>query len=157
MKNKKLLIVFAVITALILSGGVYLLLWGGEPEIENFHEVKADYEILAELALDTYSELSPDREYVIFGVCNDGTLRYEDSSLALSDEEKEAAKLVSEEFDYLRVGKDAVFFYDDETGYYGLVYSKNPVVALYEEEIPQRGRSYHRISSCWYEWGVFGL
>ena len=33
--NKKLLIIVGVITALILSGAVYLHICGGEPEIEN--------------------------------------------------------------------------------------------------------------------------
>ena len=157
MKKKPLCIIVGVLIVLILSGIAYLKIWGGKPEIENFDELKSNYAILAEFALDTYNEISPEKEYVIFDVRSDGTLKYEDASLPLSDEELKAVKLVGEEFDYLRVGEDAVFFHEDETGYYGLVYSGRPIIALYKEEIPQRGRSYHRLDSRWYEWGVFGL
>ena len=154
---KKILRIIAVIlVVLILSGVAYLKIWGGKPEIQNFEEVKSDYTILAELALDTYSEISPEKEYVIFDICYDGTFKYEDDPLRLSDEQQKAVKLINEEFDYLRVCKDAVFFHEDETGYYGLVYSKHPIMALYKAEMPQKGRDYHRINSRWYEWGVFG-
>ena len=157
MKKKPLCIIVGVLIVLILSGVAYMKIWGGEPEIKNFDDVKSDYTILAELALDTYNEISPKEEYVVFDVCYDGTLKYKDSLLPLSDEEQKAVVLANEEFDYLRVCKDAVFFHEDETGYYGLVYSEHPVIALYKEKIPQRGRDYHRLTSRWYEWGVFGL
>ena len=157
MKKKPLCIIVGVLIVLILSGVAYMKIWGGKPEIKNFDEVKSDYTILAELALDTYNEISPEKEYVIFDVCYDGALKYEDASLTLSDEQQKVVKLVGEEFDYLRVGEDAVFFHEDETGYYGLVYSKHPLIALYQDEIPQRGRDYHRIDSRWYEWGCWGI
>jgi hypothetical protein len=156
MKNKKALIIIAVILVLVLSGGLYLFIWGGEPTVENFVEVRGDYEILAQLALEKYEEISPEKEYVIFDIYK-GSLNYDDENFPLDENQQKAVTLIGEEFDYLRVGKDAVFFHEDETGYYGLVYSKHPVKALYEQEIPQRGRDYHRINSCWYEWGVFGL
>ena len=154
--NKKLLIIVGVITALILSGAVYLHICGGEPEIENFNEVQDDYETIAEFALETYNEYSPEKEYVIIEIYG-GNLEYDDTKLPLNEKQQKAALLAGEEFDYLRVSEDAVFFNKDETGYYGLVYSKHPLIALYKEEIPQRGRDYHRINSCWYEWGVWGI
>ena len=157
MKSKAIRIIAAVLAVLILSGVVYLKIWGGEPETESFQEVGSDYAVLAELALDTYNELSPEKEYVIFDITYDGEFKYNDSSLTLNDEQQKAVMLVNEEFDYLRVCKDAVFFHEDETGYYGLVYSKHPLIALYKADIPQQGRDYHRIDSRWYEWGVFGL
>ena len=157
MKTKIFRIIAVGLIGLILSGVAYLKIWGGEPEFENFADVKDDYEILAELALDTYNEISPEKEYVIFDTCYDGTFRYNDSPLPLSDEQQKAVISVSEKFDYLRVCKDAVFFHEDETGYYGLVYSKHPVIALYKIEAIQSGRDYHRLDGCWYEWGVFGL
>ena len=156
MKKKTLRIIAGVLIVLILSGVAYLKICGGKPEIQNFEEVKSDYQILTELALDTYSEISPEKEYVIFDITYDGSFKYEDSYLPLSDEQQKAVKLVGEKFDYLRVGEDAVFFHEDETGYYGLVYSKHPINALYKAEIPQQGRDYHRVDSWWYEWGVFG-
>lgn len=156
MKNKKALIIIAVILVLVLSGGLYLFIWGGEPAIEGFDEVRTDYELLAQTALEKYEEFSPEDEYVIFDIY-DGSLSYNDEKLVLDEDQQRVVCLAGEEFDYLRVSADAVFFNDDETGYYGLLYSENPIRALYDQEIPQRGRDYHRINSCWYEWGVFGL
>ena len=157
MKKKTSRVIAAVIIVLILSGIAYLKICGGEPEIQNFDELKSDYAILAELALDTYNEISPEKEYVIFDIIYGGTFRFEDYEIPLTEKQQKAVKLISEEFDYLRVCEDAVFFHEDETGYYGLVYSEHPLIALYKNEIPQRGRDYHRLSSRWYEWGVFGL
>ena len=156
MKNKKLLIAAAVLIAVVLSGAAYFYIWGGEPEIENFTEASASYEILGDLALETYSELPDKDEYIILDI-NSGTLQYEDRELGLNEEQKKAAEVAGEKFDYLTVYEDAVLFNKDETGYYGLVYSEHPVRALYKAEIPQRNRDYHRINSHWYEWGVFGF
>lgn len=156
MKSKMFSATAAVLSVLIVAGLVYLKIWGGEPQLETFREIRSDYEILAELALDTYEEISPEKEYVVFDVYDDA-LRYEDYEVPLNEKQQKAVELVNEEFDYLRVCQDAVFFHEDETGYYGLVYSKHPITALYKNEIPQRGRDYHRLSSYWYEWGVFGL
>lgn len=154
--KRKFLIITSVILVLLLVGVAHLYIRGGEPEIENFNEVQDDYETIAEFALETYNELSPEKEYVIIDIYN-GTLQYNDTWLPLNEKEQRAAKLISEEFDYLRVCKDAVFFHEDETGYYGLVYSRHPLADLYKDEIPQRGRDYHRINSRWYEWGVWGI
>ena len=156
MKKKTFRIVAVALVLMILSGILYLKIWGGKPELEHFEVVAGSYEALAELALDTYSEMAPDKEYIVLDIYY-GTLRYNGSDIQLNDEQKKAVIVVGEEFNYLRICKDAVFFHEDETGYYGLVYSKNPIVALYKEELPQRGRDYHRINSRWYEWGVFGL
>ena len=157
MKNKALSIIACILIAVILSGVACLKIWGGEPQFENFGEVKTEYEILAELASEAYNEISAEKEHVIFDLYDGAYLMYEDEQIHLNDEQKTAVALINEDFDYLRVCKDAVFFHEDETGYYGLVYSKHPIIALYKNEIPQRGRDYHRLSDCWYEWGVFGL
>ena len=155
--KRKFLIITSVILVLLLVGVAHLYIRGGEPEIENFNEVQDDYETIAEFALETYNEISPEKEYVIFDIIYGGTFRFEDYEIPLTEKQQKAVKLISEEFDYLRVCEDAVFFHEDETGYYGLVYSEHPLIALYKNEIPQRGRDYHRLSSRWYEWGVFGL
>ena len=63
MKKKPLCIIVGVLIVLILSGIAYLKICGGKPEIENFDELKSNYAILAEFALDTYNEISPEKEY----------------------------------------------------------------------------------------------
>lgn len=154
--KKVILIVVPAILLLVLSVVAYFYIWGGKPQIENFEQVSANYEIVAQLSLNTYSELSPEDEYIIINIY-DGNFQYNNSNLSLTEAQQNAVRTAGENFDYLRVCKDAVFFCEDETGYYGLVYSKHPLAALYKEELPQQGREYHRINSHWYEWGVWGI
>ncbi len=153
--KKTILIIVSVALALILSLIAYFYIWGGKPYIENFEEVSDDYETVAHLALNTYSEHSCKEEYIIINIY-DGNFKYNNLNLPLTEAQQYAVRIAGEEFDYLRVCKDAVFFCEDETGYYGLVYSKNPLAALYKADLPQQGREYHRINNCWYEWGAWG-
>lgn len=154
--KKTLLIIVSVVLALIFSVVAYFYIWGGKPYIENFDEISDDYEIVAQLALNTYAELSPEEEYIIIHIYDDN-LVYNDSNLPLTEEQQNAVQIAGKKFGYLRVCKDAVFFWRDETGYYGLVYSKHPLIALYKDGLPQDRREYHRINSRWYEWGVWGI
>ena len=154
--KKTILIIVSAILVLILSVVAYFYIWGGKPQIENFDEIADSYETVAQLALNTYSDLMPDEEYIIIDIYN-GIFRKDNANFILTDEQQNAVQAASKKFDYLRVCKDAVFFCEDETGYYGLVYSKHPLNALYKAELPQDGREYHRINSHWYEWGVWGI
>lgn len=154
--KKTLLIIISVVLTLIISVASYFYIWGGKPQIENFDEISHDYEIVAQLALNTYAKLSPEEEYIIIDIY-DRNLKYNDSNLPLTEEQQNAVQIAGKNFNYLRVCKDAVFFCENETGYYGLVYSKHPLIALYKDELPQAGREYHRINSRWYEWGVWGI
>lgn len=156
--KKTLLIIVSVVLALIFSVVAYFYIWGGKPQIENFDEISDAYEIVAQLALNTYAELSPEEEYITIHIY-DGNLKIYDgnSNLPLTEEQQNAVQIADEKFSHLRVCKDAVFFWRDETGYYGLVYSKHPLVALYKDGLPQDGREYDRINSRWYEWGVWGI
>ena len=154
--KKKVLMLTCIVLTLILSIVSYSFIWGGKPYIENFSEVSAEYEVVAHLALSTYEELMPEEEYIIISIHN-GNFEIDNSDLILTEEQQKALLTASDNFDYLRVCKDAVFFCENETGKYGLVYSEHPLRALYNAELPQKGREYHRINSHWYEWGTFGI
>lgn len=159
--KKKLLIIIAIVLVLILSAIAYFFIWGGKPQIEDFEQVSADYEIVAQRALESYNELRPydaypENELIIVDI-HEENLECDNYCLSLTDEQKKAVLTVGKKFNYLAVYEDAVFFRVDETGYYGLVYSKHPLAALYKAELPQDGREYHRINSHWYEWGVWGI
>ena len=158
---KSIIITVAILLTTILGFVSYFFIWGGKPYIENFKEDSDDYETVALLVLNSYSELTPydshpENELIIVDI-NEENLKCDDYVFSLTDEQKKAVLTVGKKFGYLAVYKDAVFFRVDETGYYGLVYSKNPLAALYKAELPQKGREYHRINSRWYEWGVWGI
>ena len=162
--KKKLLIIIAIVLALILSAATYFFVWGGKPQIDNFADISNDYECIANVALNYYNELSVKDESVLISIREDHLLIWDletnnKTKIDLNDEQKAALETVKKNFNFgsLRVSKDTVFFKRDETAYYGLVYSKHPLNALYKAELPQEGREYHRINSHWYEWGVWGI
>ena len=162
--KKTILIIVSAILVLILSVVAYFYIWGGKPQIDNFADISNDYECIANVALNYYNELSVKDESVLISIREDHLLIWDletnnKTKIDLNDEQKAALETVKENFNFgsLRVSKDTVFFVRDETGYYGLVYSKHPLAALYKAELPQNGREYHRINSHWYEWGVWGI
>ena len=153
---KKIIIsTVAIIIAIVLFLGTHFLIWGEKPKIKNFDELSNDYEAIVKLAFNYYENLSYKDENIIIIISNN-ELKHENNTLLLSSEQKLIVKNLEEKFNFLRVYKDAVFFCEDETHYYGLVYSKHPIIALYKAKLPQHGREYHRINSNWYEWGCFG-
>lgn len=154
--RKGIVIAVAVLFTVIVGLVVYSYVWGGSPQFDDFDSVSEEYEEIAETALLYYKNSSPEDESIIISI-NETGLTQDGENLQLSDSQTAAVKIAYDKFDFLRVYEDAVFFYEDETGYYGLVYSRNPVSALYKAELPQAGREYHRINSSWYEWGVFGI
>ena len=147
--------------ALFLWPAAYAYIWGGKPQIKNFDEIADDYEIIARLVIDRYSEMKPYDSYpeneAIAVRINEDNIECNNYRIPLTEEQKKAASTVRKRFYSISVHEDAVFFFADERGYYGLVYSKNPLAALYKAEFPQQGREYHRINSRWYEWGVWGI
>ena len=162
--KKTILIIVSAILVLILSVVAYFYIWGGKPQIDNFADISNDYECIANVALNYYNELSVKDESVLISIREDHLLIWDletnnKTKIDLNDEQKAALETVKKNFNFgsLRVSKDTVFFVRDETGYYGLVYSKHPLAALYKAELPQDGREYHRINSHWYEWGVWGI
>ena len=162
--KKVILIIVSVILLLVLSVIAYFYIWGGKPQIENFDDISNDYECIANVALNYYNELSVKDESVLISIREDHLSIWDletnnKTKIELNDEQKAALETVNKKFNFgsLRVSKDTVFFERDETGYYGLVYSKHPIAALYKAELPQDGREYHRINSHWYEWGVWGI
>lgn len=155
MKKKYLfgfLFVLLMISALVFN----FYIRGGTPRIDNFDEVSEKYEAVAQLALDVYKDYADGEDHICIDVY-DGIFRYDETVIASDEEATEAVKTAGEEFDYLYVYENAVFFCEDETGYYGLVYSQHPISAMRKHGLMERGRDYNRLNSCWYEWGCFGI
>ncbi|MBQ8605913.1 MAG: hypothetical protein IJ408_04180 [Clostridia bacterium] len=154
--KKLLLIVTLPIIVALLAFATYLFVWGGTPQFSDFDEVCAQYEEVSKIALDFYRENATDEEH-LFVYINHDSLEYEEKLLPLTDAQKDSVEKAGKRFGYLRVYKDSVVFYEDETHYYGLIYSKTPLISLHKVGLNKNGREYHRINSRWYEWGCFGI
>ena len=162
--KKRIMIILAILLAFILVVTSYFFVYGGEPEIENFNDVSANYETIANVAMKYYNELT-DKDDRITLLTYDDHMKVsnyknplEDRVVVnLSEEEKSAIKTIDKEFDYMWVTKDYVIFWQDETKYYGLVYSEKPLTIIREMKNDWYDAvEYHRINSNWYEIGSFG-
>lgn len=158
------MIILAILLAFILVVTSYFFVYGGEPEIENFNDVSANYETIANVAMKYYKELT-DKDDRITLLTYDDHMKVsnyknplEDRVVVnLSEEEKSAIKTIDKEFDYMWVTKDYVIFWEDETKYYGLVYSENSLSTIWDMKSDwYESIEYHRIDSNWYEIGAFG-
>ena len=56
--KKRIMIILAILLAFILVVTSYFFVYGGEPEIENFDAISGDYEIIANIAMKYYNELT---------------------------------------------------------------------------------------------------
>ena len=56
--KKRIMIILAILLAFILVVTSYFFVYGGEPEIENFNDVSANYETIANAAIKYYNALS---------------------------------------------------------------------------------------------------
>ena len=162
--KKRIMIILAILLAFILVVTSYFFVYGGEPEIENFNDVSANYKTIANAAIKYYNALSYKAERRTLILYND---HMEESNaknpledqviINLTEEEKKAIKSVDEEFSYLWVTNEYVIFWQDETKYYGLVYSEKPLTIIREMKNDWYDAvEYHRINSNWYEIGSFG-
>lgn len=158
--KKIILIIISIILALILSTVTYFYIWGGKPRIKNFDDISRDYETIAKLSLEYYNQSSHKDERITLVTYDDYLKDSDGNIINLTDEQIEALKTVNQRFDYgcLWVTNNSVIFWRDETKYYGLVYSKNPLLTIWDIKTDWYDSvEYHRINSKWYEIGNFGM
>ncbi len=159
--KKSIAIFVAVLLAVFTASAGYFYIFGGRVQIEGFDEISGDYEIIADTSLRYFKEISAENERITL-LIYDKYNYLEDytngSTLTLTDEQNKALKTVKESFGRgcLWVTENTVIFWRDETKYYGLVYSDNPLSAVREMKSDWfSSAEYHRINSNWYEVGVF--
>ncbi len=159
--KKIVLVVILIVLALILSVVTYFYVWGGKPYVENFDDISHNYETIAKLSLEYYNQSSQKNGHITLFIYDD---YIEDitnkDTINLTNEQKDAIKTINKKFGggCLWVTEDAVIFWRDETKYYGLVYSENPLSTIWDMKTGwYEGVEYHRIDSNWYEIGVWGI
>lgn len=162
--KKAIVITIAILLAFIVGFASYFFIWGGKPQVENFDDISGDYETIAKASMKYYNELpnKNDRITVLtyddhMEVSNYKNPLEDNVVINLNEEEKSAIKTINKEFNYMWVTEDYVIFWEDETKYYGLVYSENPLLTIWNMKSDwYESMEYHRINSNWYEIGAFG-
>ncbi len=163
--KKCFIVAIALLLAFIVGVASHSFVYGGKPEIENFDSISGDFEIIAKASMKYYNESSDKDERITIGIFDDYLSVYNsdgldyDTIISLNEEEKTALKTLNSVFSsgYLWVAEGYIVFWEDETKYYGLVYSEKPLSAILNMESDwDREIEYHRINKNWYEIGAFG-
>lgn len=162
--KKAIIITIAILLAFIVGFASYFFIWGGKPQVENFDDISGDYETIAKASMKYYNELPNKNDRITIltyddhmEVSNYKNPLEDNVVINLNEEEKSAIKTINKEFNYMWVTEDYVIFWEDETKYYGLVYSENPLSTIWNMKSDwYESMEYHRINSNWYEIGAFG-
>ncbi len=162
--KKVIVITLAIFLAFIVGVVSYFFVFGGQPQIENFNDISADYETIANVAMKYYNESAAKDERICLlthddhmEVSNYKNPLTDGIVITLNEDEKSAIKNVDDEFSCLWVEDDYVIFWEDETKYYGLVFSEKPLSTIWDMKTDwYNGVEYHRINNNWYEIGAFG-
>lgn len=122
-------------------------------DFEDFPDYKDDFEAVVQFILEYVQQRnSVDTFTVNIG---DGYIKIDDafqSDEALSPSIK---KIREKGFTYIEVAQDYMIFWEDETGYYGVLWSNKPTGAI--SNIREDSRPYmksRKLSKEWYEVGA---
>lgn len=161
---KRIVSFFCIITMLIGMSGC------AKHESELFTSNKDDFIAVVEFARQYYAEhKSEDSDYIapdFYGEalrglivldCYDGVLRdhIDDTVIEdISDDIRKSVEIIGRNFDYLWVTDIYVIFWENETKYYGLLWSesKHKAISSLKEWYPEMEN--RRLESNWHEIGA---
>lgn len=144
---KRILCVFMV-AVLLLS---FSACAGRKTDFENFSDCKADFETVSNY-LRSY--------YVDYDCSGSATFEFVDGEIwkdcfAVSEEYAEEINTIQQNgFTYAWVEEDSVIFWQDETRYYGLLFSEKPKAALKSVKEWYDGLKSKKLDKNWYEIGA---
>ena len=146
---------------LILISVMIMIGMGGCRKYENelLTSNKADFLALVEFARAYYDgHKSEEQDHIAIDFYNDGFRDLSSVTMIedIPDEMYESAKVIGSEFDCLWVNDLYVIFWEDETKYYGLLWSETPKEAIASVKEWYSGVEYHKLENNWYEIGAFG-
>ena len=121
------------------------------PDFKDFAAYKEDFIIVRNflLAQDLFQD-NPNMVFALLDadIVNLATTKVENETALLSAVDRLCAK----GFTYVSLDPDYMIFWEDETGYYGVLWTQKPIKAL--KFIKEKSRDFKRIDREWYEVGV---
>lgn len=127
-----------------------------QPLINNFDALSKDYDAIVDL-VSSYSVGKDMSNGHVTIIIRENSLIHNETEIEMTEEQKESLKVINEnsykEFDYIWASEEFVIFWEDETKYYGLLYSENPsdAIAGLNMNLEQ-----NKVTDQWYEIGHFG-
>lgn len=149
MALKKAISLFWIV--LCLSGLVGCRL--SKPYFENFKEYEEDFVSVKNFIIDYSTSLNNPTQLIID--ISDCYLTVDGHIISDKNLEKSIKRLSENDFSYIEKCSDYIIFWDDETGYYGVMWSENPkqsINRIIENSRPNMKSK--KLTDNWYEIGA---
>ena len=146
---KKIVALFLILASLLSVTSCRL----NQPDFDNFQEYEDDFNAVKNFLLDfniTRNDAAPlivDLNSQFLTVAG-----YEISDSTIEDSVK---AIYDKGFSYVEIDEDYMIFWEDETGYYGVLWSSNPQKSI--RNIVKTSRPYmksRKLAKEWYEVGA---
>ena len=148
--KKIVALVLAIICALGIAGCQL-----NKPDFEDFQEYEDDFVMVKNFLVD-YNIAHNEGSQLIVDI---GSQFLSINGTDISDSSiEDAVKAIHDKgFTYIEVDIDYIIFWEDETGYYGVLWSSNPTKAISQKEEdarPYMNMKSKKLSNEWYEIGA---
>lgn len=146
-----LLVVLTLVLLLCTAGCLY-----SQPDFKNFNEYNNDFVTVKDFVVDYYIAHKNTTTLIIDLDSQFLTIDGEEiSDNTITDSVK---AIYDKGFTYIEVEKNHIIFWEDETGYYGVLWSANPQSAI--RQIVKSSRPYmksRKLSEEWFEVGALDV
>lgn len=126
-----------------------------QPNFKDFQEYESDFILVKNFLMD-YNFDSNDEAPLIVDL-NDRFLTINGEEISDSSIEDSVKAIYDKGFTYIEINDDCIIFWEDETGYYGVLWSANPQNAIdqkKEDARPYMNMKFKKLSNEWYEIGA---
>jgi hypothetical protein len=150
-KRIPFLILVVCLLILVCYFSVAAYRWN-QPDFEDFQSYEADFVCVKNFLVDYFSRNDTSRLIVDL---NSQFLTIDGVEISDSTIEDSVKAIYDKGFTYIEINADCMIFWEDETGYYGVLWSSNPRRSI--NQIVESSRPYmksRKLSSEWYEVGA---
>ena len=148
---KRIIVFLLTIVFLVSITGCGLI----QPDFENFREYEDDFVTVKNFLVD-YNFARNDTSRLIVDIGSQ-FLSINGTDISDNSIEDSVKAIYDKGFTYIEVDKDYIIFWEDETGYYGVLWSSNPQNAVRqkkEDARPYMNMKSKKLSNEWYEIGA---
>lgn len=151
-------IVFVLVTAFLLVIVFTMGLVGyrlNQPDFENFQEYEDDFILIKNFLVD-YNIARNDASRLIVDIGSQ-FLSINGTDISDNSIEDSVKAIYDKGFTYIEMDNGYIIFWEDETGYYGVLWSSNPKKAIsqkIEDAHPYMNMKTKKLSNEWYEIGA---
>ena len=126
-----------------------------QPDFEDFQEYKDDFVAVKNFLVD-YNISRNDASRLIISIGSQ-FLSINGTDISDSSIEDSVKSIYDKGFTYIEIDDDYIIFWEDETGYYGVLWSANPQKAISqkkEDARPYMNMKSKKLANEWYEIGA---